>query len=389
MQIIKINDYYIKNLADNDEANVFAFVITQWHAYGVCAAIQFLSAHGFDVVPKIFICPSSEGKYLISDKSFPGLAKEKIAYCTIEKKSMSKRACQTAVSLVRLFAVRKKSRCSTIFMNTAFPDLSLLGLARNISSVGYCIIDEGVGSYYYSNPQGWAFLRSNKSLPPIIKRIDYLAFYSLGVIRTAVKNWAIGALRSEGNYINLNLLIENQGLKPNKMIIPFYRSVIDSSFDNCNQDCEIGNTIESIMINSQCFIEAGTISGCQDINTYKRAVRVFEKCGLGYVIKTHPRESGPSRYVEAGLNACEISLSQEKILGTYGDKVQAIISIYSSSLVTGSLLYGVKAISLARFFLEEQISEEMKSEIERFIDLFDGIVLFPRTENDLFQMLNS
>ena len=145
---------------------------------------------------------------------------------------------------------------------------------------------------------------------------------------------------------------------------------------------------KSILINTQCLFESNMTNGIVDLKLYKDAVKIVKKYNEKILVKPHPREMNIRKYEDIGCDLIkEMEYSQEVILSNLKEMPLCIISVFSSTLLNATGLFGVPAISLAKLMLRKNISKNMVGVLKKYIRQYDNIILFPDSWEELENLI--
>lgn len=199
----------------------------------------------------------------------------------------------------------------------------------------------------------------------------------------------IGNLKRNHNIIDNKMFLYDtkEGFKRNDHINKFYCHVFYKNGDIKFRD-KIKVFNNCILINTQCLVENGITDGKTDLKLYKEAIEILKNYNSNIVIKPHPRELIPQKYMEFGCTLyMDNDKSQEVILANLENNPKAIISISSSTLLNASILFEIPVISLAKIMKNYEISYELKRELDDYIRQYKNTILFPGDFNELGEII--
>lgn len=145
---------------------------------------------------------------------------------------------------------------------------------------------------------------------------------------------------------------------------------------------------DKILIVTQCIFDNGQISGEQDLKALQHLYDALGELNKIVVVKPHPREKSLDRYEKFGWKVLKgIKMTQEEIFAKLEKKPKMIVGIYSATLVNMKALFNVETVSLASFYLNEDIGKAERETCNNFISEFDGFVTVPKTDKELQDIL--
>lgn len=380
----------IKNFHD---CNMIATAISPWHANGIDASIMQLQNKGIAVKGIIFIGSHPTTGSCLTEDFFLCKGKDvQIIETCFETKTWLKKFISNIISGILIGGQCFKRNTKPFYiLCPSYPDFNWIRLIRKIDkayTVVFITIDEGCGAYTLSKIDTWVLMHLNRKLIGWKKWLNKVKLTLLALLRFYPKRFLTNLLILSESYINNNLLLNEGGsFSKNQNITPYYVQVFQQESKKISKK-SIESLQKCILINTQCLEEDLLIKKGQDIAIYQRLFEVLDRFPNTKVIKPHPRELCTSKY---SCFNCYINenkqYSQELLLSPLDPKPVCIIGILSSTLITSKVLYDIPTISLARMFLEFDITDDFKRTIEIFIQTFQNIIFFPNDENELKNQL--
>ena len=378
----KYCEQIIEEIVHDDNINYIAFAITKFHAIGVMSSILYLKSEGIHLNGTIYIgehaitgCHLQKEDFLIDDSI------SNISVCFGESTFRLRRGLMTKYN--SYFSRIKKSN-RRIYIVCVNP---LFGLVEELKKHGIeCVlicIDDGTATYlnpYVTSLQYCETQRKNNEL--------YQMIYKGGSL---LKTYLI--TRRKKQFINNNRLIEfylfheSDGmLKRNDKYAKFYLEAL--KIHNKVEDIE--QLHSCILINTQCFKECNMTDGIVDFILYKKAINIIKKFNSNVVIKPHPRELGYDKYSEMNCVVLKkVNYTQEEMLASLdvNDLPKCIISVSSSTLLNASGIFGIPAISLAKIFQNEDISNGMRDHNNDYIKQYENMIQIPNNFEEFEQLI--
>ena len=198
------------------------------------------------------------------------------------------------------------------------------------------------------------------------------------------------ALKKSSRYTNANIFLRQKDgkkykLKRNEMISGYYSQAFQDLDANIDDVKKIEN---AIVINSQGLGEFGISDGKTDFQAFEKVAELLADSKERIVLKPHPREKEINKYINLGWDVLKTRVSQEVLIAKTNIRPKCIISIYSSTLLNAYGLYNVPVISLAKILLRERLSNTLRNQLMRYVDMYEGIVLFPSNYDELLSIIN-
>lgn len=370
-----IDESYIADrMRQEEQIDCLAIVISSWHYLHALATIRFLKAQG--KVRKAIILAGPHGrngiivdqclweseetdieKYCFQAKDLPPL--QKVAKYLADKRIKGR-------DFYLLRAVGPSPELAAALWQT--------GLHRNYISV---VIDEGLG-YYLRNTKGW-LLETGKQ-----------GWSRLEFAEKMFKEWMYQrytkiALKCRKQLIyNTFFLRRRRKLTVNCECIDCLREVME---DAVHLYSHVEGTIyeNRLIICTQVFHDLGQIRNDADMVVIRQICNEAEKNHIGVVIKPHPRETDIDKYRGLGAEVEENhGVPMEIMLAGLQRKPVALVGITTTSLVSASVLWGMKTFSIVGLVGQENFAREVREDIDHFPRIFAKYVTLPKTVNDIF-----
>ena len=189
------------------------------------------------------------------------------------------------------------------------------------------LIDEGVGSF--NTAQNFKRDARKKFRNPFVQ---WCLSGIYGVIFSAFR--FLGGRRVT--------LFEFQDHKPvvNERVANSYRRAFQSGY--LARNTEISLKESALVILTQPFVELGVCSLNDYMTEMGKLVRKAHKSNLMPLLKVHPAED-QSKYAELGVEILEYRGPAEEVFAAAADSIAEIWGFTSTSLITGSVLYGIRS----------------------------------------------
>ncbi len=226
----------------------------------------------------------------------------------------------------------------------------------------YYIFDEGIGTY----------LRSDKRYYSGIDRV-----------KTFIRKCLLQFVKMNRDISNNNLLVKN-GHKYvlQSQIVQQYKEIL--SIDN-----EVGKKVFKynlsdkcapyVILNTQTYHDNHEILNDADIPLYRIIIKLFHDQGYSVYLKIHPREKSILRYNSLHVKIIDSKITQEELINNTNNKPHYVIGFTTTTLVTLSLFYDIKTISLIKLLDSSYLSGNAIQDFRTFNKIFDDIVLIPDT----------
>lgn len=380
--MIFIDKQQIAQLIQAEHVNFIGSAVTPWHAHGVDCAISYLKSRGIAVNGVILVKPAIKGSqvdYIIDERNFvtqscklyklPAVYDTRISYIVnniIELYKASSWYNQQSKS---------NDKEDVYIANPWHLDVDLFKyLYRRLigtHTFRLMLIEEGLATYFPASKsyhQQWITANKDRS---IFRRS---ASFLLNIVGSKLNR----RFQHLTKWINLNLLIErSDGLVPNEQAISLYRPILRQYALLCERPVvDIG---ESVIICTMAY-KREEVNEDADSQLLRAIVDELKSIGITVCIKPHPRETDyKSRYSTLGCTIIDAPCSVETLLSLY-PQIKGIISYSSTALVTATLLFGKKSISIINMLDQKQYGEYIQGEMLSFCQCFGNIVEMP---NDL------
>lgn len=357
---------------DWNSYNIVAYVITPWQLKGVEAFFFKLLEQQVEIHALVILAEHDiTGRCVYADDF--AYKNPDITFLEVPKWNFNQQGRFDKV--LPLWNVFYQSRRSTQELWCLLPGKINFRWLRFINQhcsarVHFVLLDDGTGGYNgYSGLSGY----SKKKLYIAVKnRIYYLC---------------INKLIRNGAFTDFRLLKKSgSGFIKNLGVGKYYAEAF--KLYPCNDKGLLSKFEDSVVVNSQCLFDNKEINGIQDINVYD-LINTCINQRVKVVLKAHPRETSIKRYKDFEWDIVETKgVTQEAIFANLLKKPKCVVGITSSTLINTSVLFGIKTISLAYFFLNEDISESLRKDVLDFIEMFSHIVCIPKSIEELNSCIN-
>lgn len=254
-----------------------------------------------------------------------------------------------------------------------------------LHSIYFLRFDDGGGSYISWYKKEIQLLSYNKEKNTFLK---YFKFLIKIIWRTKVLKVIEMNLRKNNTYLDCRIFYnkKNKFIR-NKEIALIYQKVFKKSGEEiCYGDIKMFE--KCILFNTQCLFESNMTDAVADLKLYEKVIRIAQKYNSNIVLKTHPREIKTEKYENLGIQVYKNKdYSQEEIIANLERLPCCIISIFSSTLLNAKGIFNIPAISMAKLFLKEHINITVKRQLNEYIKMYEGIVEFPDSFEELEQLL--
>lgn len=376
----------LKCMLNNKACNFIAFAITPLQSHGVDAAIYYLREKGIDPNGYIYILPHVTTGRCLNKDSFVSISQtikvvngcNKFSYNRTKKEIFTER-----VALLKYFS-NKERKTIYVIWTEVLPSVLSIVLQLGYNCI-FIIIDDGSGSYTNSFLNGFqtAILCENHS--KISTKIK-TAFREL--INRLFISLMTRKLKKKGQLTDFCIFVyKKRYFEKNELAVRYYKRALKRQL-KMETPIEFKEFSKSILINTQCLFESNMTNGIVDLELYKDAVKIVKKYNEKILVKPHPREMNIRKYEDIGCDLIkEMEYSQEVILSNLKEMPLCIISVFSSTLLNATGLFGVPAISLAKLMLRKNISKNMVGVLKKYIRQYDNIILFPDSWEELENLI--
>lgn len=345
----------------SDEFNFVGFIVTPWHLLGVRALLTRLEEEGRNIRHLICVMPHAETGYVFDLEKLP-------EDCFYLKEGMTP-VLDTHYFKKWFLLVKSQigNLVNPIYIASSWNyrvNTTICLSERLKRKFILCKIDEGVATYMYT---------SNSLYLSIQNRNPHL------FVRTILSRILQLFLRHR---LNCNLLLKKNGkIKPNEIIVPYYKKILIN-------DKKMGSADDNklIIIATMAFPENDVYNN-EIINKLDVLIPRLKEEGYICEIKPHPRENNPiEAYSKYNIKIVNNSCSMEEYL--IANQPRCIISLSSTALITSKLFYDVKPISFVNILDLNNFSQKYYNEMVTFREVFKNIVNFPNSVKELMQEIS-
>ena len=386
-----LNEFEMAKMSSKDvENNFIALAITPWHAHGIDASLMLLEEQGVNLRGIIFICTFVGRKKVLAPSNFI-YKKDGIRFveCEFEESSWKSKIQYNFNALCYLVQNKRHKYLGEFYvLNTLFPNLIWLSLFADVipnKKIIYIITDEGSGSYITSKKNIWITQHFSKDQTSITRFMEYIKLMLLSCMRKIIRKIGDYLLHDQNRYCNNFLFLTNKKtgkLYKNETIIGKYKIVFEKHAHTLTVPLE-----NKILINTQPLMESSIVTS--DEALWERILEAVQSRNIPIVLKPHPSEKDAGKYLRIkDIEIIQEKCSQEQMI-TENNMPVCVIGPYSTTLITLTLFWNILAISLAYLYLAEgKINKRFIETIRTFIEIFNGIIKFPKNIGEFESMLD-
>ena len=337
---------------------------------GVNAAIYYLESKGVEINGVVLLCTS---KTLTIDdyKKNYFLQRKNIRYITVDNAIVFHDSFEK-IDVFRRALITKRKLEPVYFVGANLIHSIYYSILKRGKRAIYVEIDDGIENYLNRHKEFMIIDFAGKNIPKTQLPIKYFK----RVISDISYNMLYSIVKTKGNYDGA--LILNKHVRPlrrNEEIIRCYHTVLNENGSKLKYS-ELKHLENSVIIVG---------NGNDDIKLLSELVRMLTGSDVTVVFKPHPRDKDIERYVNIGCSIFQNeSISLETIVERLDIKPQSIIGDYSTTLITGKILFDINTISYAKLICKDEYNKKMT---ELFFDSFNEIVMFPDSISELKSML--
>lgn len=387
---------FINELKTNSECNFIAEAITVHQANSIDATIAFLEDNGVKLNGYVLMISHPTTGKVVTQEKFVN-KNENIKYIDYENdyrfNSLKDKILGRFFPLFKNF-IDKESNHKMFYI--ASPNLRLVWLYclnqylpnRNYKLI---LLEDGAGSYedQFNHRINYikCYYNNTYSLKYYIFYLKFCFYYFIEFINAKILEKKRHLIR---NTIFLNKKEGNTyRLIRNEKMSKYYQDVFKKFGSNIPKE-KLKIFENAALINTQPLKSNNITDGIIDFDAYRKVVEILNNLKIPVVIKPHPRELDYKKYEEFN---CKIfndnTCSQEAILANLDCKPKCIISIFSSTLLNATGIYGIPAISLAKIILKENINDVFVEQLKDFINRYKDFFFFPETYEELTEYLSN
>lgn len=363
--------------------NFYAMALTPWHVIGVDICIEHLRRIGVNINGCVFIKTHKQTGKCISEVDFNNNCSG-ITY--IDAGIMNRPIKEQLVGYISAFKdITLGKRGGKTFYVICFDEVDFLWVDYlSGSNIKFLLCDDGLGGYI-------SFANQRFSQNVNVKGRVFAWLYLLAMKgKETIYNHYFKCFNRIGLIIDRRLLTRRgSSYITNDEIIDEYRLYINHD----NKSTEHKGLIEGhIILATDSFIENKMSYGGEDMQMFDCVYDVL--CQLEIkdkmIIKPHPRELNVDRYKKYGCRIFDSSVgSIESLVAETHEKPLAVISLYSSAMVSLSVLFNIKTISMGKMLLKTSLNKYLKKDIRQYSRMFRGMVYFPNNQSDLYEIVKS
>lgn len=366
---MKLKDFLEKFITKDADINFIATVITPWQANGIDAFLLYFQRKKIDI----------NGYVLLQKHELTGRAVDAENFCftnpnvkfiridSNDKKKTLKEKIKKIAYCIKIVkqAARPKSNDPLYIVCPGDIDTTwLYKVACLHKTVEFILLDDGAGTLV-----GYPYQRSK------LKQL----FFSM----------VDKKIKKQSRVHRFTILdIEEGKLIRHMEVAKYYRLAFENSV--ANKNAKIMDYSNKVVISTQCLMENQQIFKNEDLIIYDMLFNILSEFGLNVIIKPHPRESHLERYRKYNAEIDDVSghvVTQEEIFAKSVETPKCVIGLYSSSLANANVIFNIPVISLAKLFLQQDLSPRLRKTVSGYVKLYDGVVKFPNDEGELREMI--
>ena len=371
-----MNEKQIKEIIHNNpDWNFFAVVLTPWQANGVDVCIDYLKKKGVLVKGCVLIKSHQlSGKCI--DETFFKTLDNNITVIDIGTFRRSLVSMGTKYLLAFFRALfNKNSSIQTVHV-VCFGNVDFAWMDYNKQKrTEFLLGDDGTGGY--TTTRRLNYVRNKRTKGTVYA----LAMDFFMKIRSLMYDKCFYYGLKQGWITDFRLLKYIKGAYwSNDASVNAYKMMVGTRLTSERESHYIDG---KIIIAAVSFKENIISDLDEDVNLMDDIVNSLKSLGYGdrIVIKPHPRDMNVNKYdkYECTIMPKDIG-SLEDVVGNGSAKPLAVISIFSSTMITMKLLFDVETISLGKVLIKKGVDDTLKLIVENYIKVSENYVYFP---NDL------
>lgn len=375
-------------IARRQEINFVASAITPWHALGVNAVIHKLYGEGIRLQGYVILNPHPVTGQALDIKNFLTQETEALRYITLDYGAdvretglaKIKRKLREYYTELRYYGAAGK-RFGSRRVYWAVPLRAPYSVIPKVLPLNsgvdprIILVDEGMGSYLNTN---WTWLKvrfRESGWKAALQDVPYYMF---------LYNYYEKRLRKRGQLEAYQTLIREDGrLIPNQRALPDYRYAAGKGGVN-----QSGQEYEgAVVINADLLSQIGIIRNDADIPIYEELCRKLHNKQIPVLLKPHPRCRQPEKYRELLCTLeTESKEAQESIFAKLMQKPRMVVGVDSTSLVTASVMFGIRSASIIQLFPPGSFTEHRRFRV--FQQAFEEVLEFPKTMEELLELIS-
>lgn len=380
----KINTAELITLINKEKINFLATAITPWHAHGVDCCILKLIDDGVDVSGIVLVQMHSVSGYIIDESHFSNM---KCSIFFVEKPVFDGVFVELKLMLHKFFASFKfkqneQTKLQIYLASSWHINLDLfIKLNKYVGNrtFSFIVFEEGLSTYYPSSESIttiWKDSGNNKTL--------FKQFFSF-IFRFSNKHLQT-FIESKLPFINMNIFLKKkESLLINKVAKNYYSLMLKKT--NVDNEKMYAHLFENSVIICTMAIPRDEMDVDAYIFLLEQVIDCLANKNIRVVLKPHPRELD-YKEMYSGLNCIlfdEKDLSLESIMTTY--TIKNVIGFSSTSLITSSLLFNIKSISLLGLQESGSYGKKIRVEMKDFEDIFSNFVSMPTSMLELKKLI--
>lgn len=371
-------------LIRTEELNFIATAITPWHAHGVDCCILKLIDDGVDVSGIVLIQMHAVSGYIINESHFSNtqcsvyfVEKPVFEGVFVEIKTMMQKFNTS-------FKFKQNSQTnSQIYLASSWHiNLDLFAkLNKHVSNCtfSFIVFEEGLSTYYPSSESANTIWKDSGVNKALFKHIFSFIF-------RVFNKYLQSFVEKKIPFMNMNIFTQRgKGLMINDVSNKYYSRMFKGVFSDNDQ--KYSQVFDNSIIICTMAIPRDEINIDLYISLLKQVIDCLANKGVRIVLKPHPRELDYKK-MYSGLDCIlfdEKDLSLESIMTIYN--IKSVIGFSSTSLITSSLLFNIKSISLLSLIESNNYGPRIRREMKEFKDIFSEFVFMPNSLNELIEII--
>ena len=366
-------------LLEKSEYDYVAFVMTKWHVHSFEAALMMLQDKENRRLKGIVIIKAHPVNGFLLDENSFGIDNAELYYSE-EDEGIKDIIYSELCGLTYYLKLKKSDRSSFYFLRPTsfrYPILGMVNKALHSNKkISFVKLDEGVGTYL-NDSKSWlkSSLSENRDLKSKLR--CYIRYFEELLLKE-------DKLKQVGQYIDACLFKkEDSRCIVNEDVRYFYKKSLCKML-NIEKSFSFDRAEKYIIINTQIPEEVFKSGSRVSKEILKRAVDIFSRNGFKVYVKPHPREKDCSCYEDMGAAVINEKLSQEAILASLNYKPAFIVGFFSTTLVTSSVIFDVRTISLDDIVnSQNEFLDDIQDTVNMFRMVFNNYVYFCKNFEDL------
>lgn len=331
-------------ILEKNQINFIGIVITPWHVLGLESSILMLTEMGEQINPLFLILPHEETGFAIKEEDL-----NEFSYYFQDHIPHLRGFPEKMIQLIKSQWVYNRKSKLYFFSAMSYRVEEAIFISRLLRrKIAFGKVDEGVSTYMLAP----SLFNNNWGIPK--KRLITRSIYK----------------RILSEHYNCNLFISRFfTLKPNKLILPYYKKVLGIS--------EVGKKSKNVVIATMAFSEDKVFNN-EIIRILKIIVDIIKSNQFNCIIKPHPREvNAKEKYSCLNCYVEDNSMAMESLLVNIRPSI--IISFSSTCLITSKLFYNIFPISVINLTDLNNYGDIYQKEMVAFRKTFGNQISIPNS----------